>query len=175
MNKSTRSYSSTSDLARNRVEHSTQGNSLGSVTSKISKSIMQQAVGTSDTDKPRRVKTLEEKKKMLKLRSNYARNRVVSFDSIHLPFDIDGICQVDAQLKAEIDCIMALRPGRFFWVLDEAPVIEEVILPPPTTSEETLVQELEAAVADLVEEETVEEELTPKKKTPKSRAGKPAK
>lgn len=175
MNKSIRFYSSTSDLAKNRMEHSTPGNSLGSVTSKLNKSIMQQAVGTSDTDKPRRVKTLEEKKKMLKLRSNYARNRVVSFDSIHLSFDIDGICQVDAQLKAEIDRMMALRPGRFFWVLDETPVAEEVILPPPTTSEETLVQELEAAVADLVEEEKVEEELTPKKKPPKSRAGKPAK
>ena len=106
--------------------------------------------------------------KMLKLRSNFARGRVVSFDNLHISFNDDGLAKVPAHDRATVEAEMVRRPGRYFWEVEPEP---EVVEAPKA---EEVQEDIEVSVDSLQEEitavlEQVEEQKSEVKKTRKSK------
>lgn len=91
---------------------------------------------------------------MLKLQSNFARNRVVDFGSIFVTFNEDGIAEVPAHARAQIDAVRRRRPGRFNWVVEQVAEPEVTPIAPAEVFEEP---SLEEELAQALEETQVEE------------------
>jgi len=107
---------------------------------------------------------------MLKIRSNFARGRVVSFGDIHISFNDDGLGKVPATDREAVEAEMVRRPGRFFWEVEPEPV-KAVAEVKPT---EVVPEEIEVQVESLEEEmtavlEQVEEQVSEVKKPRKSK------
>ena len=106
--------------------------------------------------------------KMLKLRSNFARGRVVSFDNLHISFNDDGLAKVPAHYKELVEAEMIRRPGRYFWEVEPEPEVVE------TPQVEEAQEEIDISVESLEEEmtsvlEQVEEQKSEVKKPRKSK------
>lgn len=136
-----------------------------------------QSLDTTPYDNVLKMRTLVPKKthgeckmKMLKIRSNFARGRVVSFDNLNIHFNLDGVAEVPEFDKEVIEGEMTRRPGRYSWV-DESPVVveePEVVAPEEPEEDEDSIDDLEkemTAVLDEVEDQPVSEV----KKSPKSK------
>lgn len=111
---------------------------------------------------------------MLKLRSNYAKDRTVSVGDCYLRFNKDGIATVPTHYKDTIDKEMVVKPGRYFWLVEEevqVPV-EEVVVEPDLEQEMTETLE---SIAELQSEPELPSEPPVTKKFPKVKANKPAK
>lgn len=110
---------------------------------------------------------------MLKLRSNYAKDRTVSVGDCYLRFNKDGIATVPTHYKDTIDKEMVVKPGRYFWVVEEeVQVPVEVVVEPDLEQEMTETLE---SIAELQAEPELPSEPPVTKKFPKVKAAKPAK
>lgn len=110
---------------------------------------------------------------MLKLRSNYAKDRTVSVGDCYLRFNKDGIATVPTHYKDTIDKEMVVKPGRYFWVVEEeVQVPVEVVVEPDLEQEMTETLE---SIAELQDEPELPSEPPVTKKFPKVKAAKPAK
>lgn len=110
--------------------------------------------------------------KKIKVKSNYARNRVVVIGgNVVMTFNEDGECQIDAKHKPALEVHMRLRPNRFK-IVDDAPppVVEEK--PVEEVKEPEAVEEAKEPEEVVVVEEdkpAVEEAPKPKKAAKKTK------
>lgn len=116
--KSPQSFSSTSKLM-DHIADPAQGKSRGqglrdslNVRSKIYENSKQPARYPGDPNM-----------KTLKVRSNYARSRTVVLDSLVLKFDDHGEASFPAHQLPMLEHEMAIKPGRYQLVADEAPTV----------------------------------------------------
>lgn len=58
---------------------------------------------------------------MLKVKSNFAKNRTVSIGDFHIAFDSNGEVLVPSHYKEALDREMIVRPGRYWWVEEKLP------------------------------------------------------
>jgi len=98
---------------------------------------------------------------MLKVKSNFAKNRTVSIGDFHIAFDSNGETLVPSHYKEALDREMIVRPGRYCWVeerLPEVTVVEENLDSQISPEEETF--SLEQEIEEVLE---AEPEPTPEK------------
>lgn len=88
--------------------------------------------------------------KMLKIRSNFARGRIVSFGNLNISFNEDGLGKVLATDREAVEAEMVRRPGRFFWEPEAEPV--QAVVEEPVVEE--VPEDIEVSVDSLEEEMT---------------------
>lgn len=126
-------------------------------------------------NKPPMAKQEVEHVRMLKLKSNYARNRTVSVGDFYLLFNGDGETEVPEHYRDGLELEMSRRPGRYRWVTDEPTVsAEPTVVPEPEVVEEPSFS-LEKEIEEVLEtEETPLEAVETSKPKPKPRTKKSA-
>lgn len=117
-------------------------------------------------NKPPMAKQEVEQERMLKLKSNYARNRTVSVGDFYLLFNSDGEAEVPEHYRDVLEIEMSRRPGRYQWVQCESSVSVEPAQQEPEPEIEETSFSLEKEIEEILETEEAPI-VTPTKPKPK--------
>lgn len=113
----------------------------------------------------------------LTIKSNYARDRVVTFGDLVLRFNGQGIAKVPSHQRSVIQAEMRVRPGRYT-IVEAAPVTAPTPAPAPAPVVEAapepapVEEEVEEKVEEVVAETKTAKRAKAPKKTTKSKAKK---
>ena len=115
---------------------------------------------------------------MLKLKSNFARDRTVSVGDCYLRFNGDGEANVPPHFKETLDREMTVRPGRYQWVqeqVSDSPEPEAIVEPVVSEPTFSLEEDIEKVLDSEEEEEPKAEPIKVKPNTRIKKAVKTAK
>ena len=132
---------------------------------------------------PERSEVKEAVVEKMKVKSNYARNRVVVIGgNVVMTFNEDGECQIDAKHRPALEIHMRLRPNRFKIVeavappvVEAEPVVEEVKEPEVVEEEAKEPEEVVAKEDKPAVEEAPKPKKAAKKKSKKKKSKKTSK
>ena len=120
---------------------------------------------------PERSEVKEAVVEKMKVKSNYARNRVVVIGgNVVMTFNEDGECQIDAKHRSALEIHMRLRPNRFKIVEAVAPPVVEV-----KESESIIPFSMPIVKSKVVEDKPAVEEAPKPKKAAKKKSKKKSK